>query len=599
MKKHLLFVLLMMFAASAAAQQKAHKTKVEDHPMLGCSEGKATYQYYETDEGEWIKDGSYHLTGSNTERNPVGGQSSFSIDIQGTYKDGLMHGTWTFTVTAVDLGQRTAPRFSFTKKMVLNYSEGIPNGTWSYTVSPQKVREILIASRYPLVYKWGPTKTLNDLAGSMTVTFNKGVIRSINAAFPKEKLVGRFTADGGPDGEWNFTASSGREGKIRFDRGFYISDHSNKDSQFHKQGLTAEQQSILASYLDGKIDEEGLADSGYITERQKMVLLYDYTCYYKFYEAFYNEDFYRDHLNGDLSAPKDELFGFYNALKPIWYRDWSPRYYNNFTRCKEEYEKDLKAMDIRKEDKVRIREELEKVERELALRPQKDSMLRAIATAKDELKPIVRNQEATTAYKHHISTLEDPTKENSKKISIDFPPYMIYPYGDFYKKLAERIDYKVQKLDRWIVQRNRDYDPDSYTYEQLQGICALEHTRVMDYKKLDMTEDLEYAALFSKFYGECTRTTSGGSTEEFGRLPFFGTALRFISSKLTYNAPYPYNLAYCLLDAAYKINGDAKELKKLHRTQSKNPEALVRWLLAQNDNRGIELLDAFLSEKAR
>ena len=183
--KKLFLCIIASTALMGASAQKQLKTAQENNPF-GYNEGKATYTYYEGEDGAKVKDGNFHATGKSAQRNLVGTETSTSIDVKGSYKDGLMNGTWNYTAVVVDYGDN--PCYSFTTKMSLNYNNGVPHGSWTYSVSAQKARDIILVSMFPHVYKWGPYKTVTDHTGSMTVTFENGIIRKIESSFPHEKL---------------------------------------------------------------------------------------------------------------------------------------------------------------------------------------------------------------------------------------------------------------------------------------------------------------------------------------------------------------------------------------------------------------------------
>ncbi|MGB1051275.1 MAG: hypothetical protein ACPGYF_04875 [Chitinophagales bacterium] len=137
MKSKIALIVLALFSLTAYGQSR--KTYSGEYKASGSGSqislefttGKATYSYYEDDEGNRLYDGSFRFDVtkniSTWDGRSTGDKTSVSI--RGTYKDHLRHGDFTTTFSLTESGRTS----SATCKT--DYAMGYANGLWSITES--------------------------------------------------------------------------------------------------------------------------------------------------------------------------------------------------------------------------------------------------------------------------------------------------------------------------------------------------------------------------------------------------------------------------------------------------------------------------------
>ena len=137
MKSKIALIVLALFSLTTYGQSR--KTYSGEYKASGSGSqisleyttGKATYSYYEDDEGNRLYDGSFRFDVtkniSTWDGRSTGDKTSVSI--RGTYKDHLRHGDFTTTFSVTESGRTS----SATCKT--DYAMGYANGLWSITES--------------------------------------------------------------------------------------------------------------------------------------------------------------------------------------------------------------------------------------------------------------------------------------------------------------------------------------------------------------------------------------------------------------------------------------------------------------------------------
>lgn len=195
-KKPVLIVFLLLLFSSLIAQ--TIKTRTVEIPQSGSYvKGKATFSYYEDNNGNEIKNGNY--TYNFQDKGNLSGFSYtypylYKITVSGSFKNGEMDGLWTFTVMC-DNQQMSSELFRYgTKKLTANFKNGIPEGNWSYYCN----------------YKSKISKTHNLITELITAPENRQPDQTMAATFINGKSVGLYK---GTDGikSINITSNNNNE----------------------------------------------------------------------------------------------------------------------------------------------------------------------------------------------------------------------------------------------------------------------------------------------------------------------------------------------------------------------------------------------------
>ena len=183
-------LLVLCVSASAQTIKTFTRNDAEIHTIaLNIYNGKETYQYYEDDNGNYVKNGSYSLSGTNV-TTVQGRKITDTYKATATFKKDLMNGTLSIlnNATIVENGKTTTGMMSFTA----GYSNGIPHGKWTWK------------------------DNTDGYANSSEMTFTNGVltgpykynytnVNRENLTKKITKLSGQFNAKGEFHGTWSET----------------------------------------------------------------------------------------------------------------------------------------------------------------------------------------------------------------------------------------------------------------------------------------------------------------------------------------------------------------------------------------------------------
>ena len=227
--------------------------------------GKETYSYYEDDNGNYVKNGAYSLTG--TVSNTIRGQKvTETYKATATFKDDLMNGTLSILYTGT--GVVNGKPFNVSKSFVAGYSKGIPHGKWTWKDNTQGV------------------------ANSSEMTFTQGVLTGLykysytqmnseNLSKEITKLSGQLTAKGEFDGTWSKTESFdnpfGGEKTISeyiFSKGILLSciKRDGAGKLLNPDQDRANKKALSTKYANGEITEKALYEQGYVFQTGEIKL---------------------------------------------------------------------------------------------------------------------------------------------------------------------------------------------------------------------------------------------------------------------------------------------------------------------------------------
>lgn len=137
MKSTCVIVVYFLFSQFFNAQNLKTATIKIPQMFMSSLEGDATYQYYEDENHNNIRNGKFNMTANNKEEIYLmdGEYQQFKLVVAGNYKDGLKNGLWTFTVTENNLLNGYNEYRRGTMKLTANFKDGIPHGQWTYADS--------------------------------------------------------------------------------------------------------------------------------------------------------------------------------------------------------------------------------------------------------------------------------------------------------------------------------------------------------------------------------------------------------------------------------------------------------------------------------
>ena len=167
MKIIVISTMLIMLAAQAGKGQtlKTYSGLYED--------GKATYTYYEDENGERVKHGKY----TYNRRDVIIG----TYDVTGNYKNNRKDGKWTYKVTG------NGNNVKITRTLAIDYANGAMEGNINYTSTTNNGN--VYTERYQMSH--------NRVIG--TINEKDKVATSLPEAYA---LTGQFDSEGFPDGVW-------------------------------------------------------------------------------------------------------------------------------------------------------------------------------------------------------------------------------------------------------------------------------------------------------------------------------------------------------------------------------------------------------------
>jgi len=196
--KRLLFGFCIIALSTATGQElKSYSGPFADGKSPN---GTATYKYYEDPETrEYVKHGpfTYTLKGQ-------GNYAGYDQTITGSFKNGLKHGVWTYTINMSDYGQGN-PYSTGKVTLVANYQDGYAHGNWTQTQAIKKRDRYLAYGQY----RWEPFGPLRNMRISMN--FDKGHLVGdvdINDEFTQFRAKGSFGNDGLATGTWQVNATA-------------------------------------------------------------------------------------------------------------------------------------------------------------------------------------------------------------------------------------------------------------------------------------------------------------------------------------------------------------------------------------------------------
>ena len=278
MKSKIALIVLALFSLTAYGQSR--KTYSGEYKASGSGSqislefttGKATYSYYEDDEGNRLYDGSFRFDVTKNISTWDGRSTGdkIKVSIRGTYKDHLRHGDFTTTFSLTESGRTS----SATCKT--DYAMGYANGLWSITESGE--------------------------AKSVSFTNNVG---NGNFSYKTQDLsiTGKMNDKGLLDGDIVFI-----EGKwkttITYDNGFQLSyvSKNTQTGEITEREETSEEQIAYFSQIWKAMQEQDTATL------ENIPYTFTYTRHYGIYNNYKSS--FMDYnfpgaTPGDLSAEQD------------------------------------------------------------------------------------------------------------------------------------------------------------------------------------------------------------------------------------------------------------------------------------------------------
>ena len=278
MKSKITLIVLALFSLTSYGQSR--KTYSGEYKASGSGSqisleyttGKATYSYYEDDEGNRLYDGSFRFDVtkniSTWDGRSTGDKTSVSI--RGTYKDHLRHGDFTTTLSVTESGRTS----SATCKT--DYAMGYANGLWSITESGE--------------------------AKSVSFINNVG---NGNFSYKTQdfSITGKMNDKGLLDGDIVFIEGKWRT-TITYDNGFQLSyiSKNTQTGEITEREETSEEQIAYFSQIWNAMQEQDTATL------ENIPYTYTYTRHYGIYNNYKSS--FMDYnfpgaTPGDLSAEQD------------------------------------------------------------------------------------------------------------------------------------------------------------------------------------------------------------------------------------------------------------------------------------------------------
>lgn len=192
MKNNLILVAILLISQYCIGQTlKTYSGPYNDGRMQN---GNAVYTYYEDPNSkEYIKQGTFKYT-----FNGSGDYSGYNQTIIGNYENGLKNGTWTYTVTMSDFGNRN-PYLTGSVTLVANYKNGYAHGNWKQIRSYKSRNKYLVYGQW----KWEPFQPVKTM--TINMNFSNGYIVGavdIYDEFSNFKATGNYDNNSLCEGKW-------------------------------------------------------------------------------------------------------------------------------------------------------------------------------------------------------------------------------------------------------------------------------------------------------------------------------------------------------------------------------------------------------------
>lgn len=189
--KRLLFILIFVSSVIITNAQNLKTFNGETAGEIGL--GNVTYTYLLDSEGNKVNHGTYKFI----ETHKSADRGSFSSTLSGTFKNGLKHGTWTYTKTLNDALSSGNIYITSTTNVIMKYNDGVPDGNWSYSYSG-KYRTRLYSSSG---WRWGNYELQKP--DNIQISWKNGTIVG-NLVFNTSyaKAIGQLDMNGIWIGKW-------------------------------------------------------------------------------------------------------------------------------------------------------------------------------------------------------------------------------------------------------------------------------------------------------------------------------------------------------------------------------------------------------------
>lgn len=187
-------ILLCLIFISSVITTNAQDLKTFNGEAAGeIGLGNVTYTYLLNSDGNKVKHGVYKFI----ETHKSADRGSYSGILNGTFKNGLKHGTWTYSVTLNDALSRGSIYVTSTTNVIMKYDNGVPDGNWSYSHNG-KYRTRLYSSSG---WRWGNYESQNS--DNIQINWKNGTIIG-NLVFdtPYAKAIGQLDMNGNWIGKW-------------------------------------------------------------------------------------------------------------------------------------------------------------------------------------------------------------------------------------------------------------------------------------------------------------------------------------------------------------------------------------------------------------
>ena len=264
-------LLILCFSASAQTVKTFTRNDAEIGSCISVIHGKETYQYYEDDNGNYVKNGTYSLSGiGKTNINNYNGHVNVTETYKATatFKKDLLNGTLSVLNTCT--GTVNGKAANFTMAFTAGYSNGIPNGKWTWKDNTE------------------------GFANSSEMTFTNGVMTGLykydctnSESYTKsiKKISGQFNAKGEFHGTWSETVSKEtiydtekEVSELIFSNGILLSciKRDGAGKLLNPDNNRAEKKTLATKYANAEITKTALYEKGYVFEERKTILYCPY-----------------------------------------------------------------------------------------------------------------------------------------------------------------------------------------------------------------------------------------------------------------------------------------------------------------------------------
>jgi hypothetical protein len=241
MKKQLLLMALLCLGSLSFAQTKEHKTYIKDivAPSYGYQNDQIpcvmTVSYYENKQGKMVYDGPFSVIGKERvwdyEIDLGDGHAEVLYEMEGSFKDGLLDGNYSFTRT-YDFKSNKGVEAPNKWVKTGSFHQGVPEGEWNYIYTRKKT------------------------------------IASVHFTIRNRKAVGSFYSQGFEIDQNGSTQDGILE---KFEEKFR--GETTAKSVYYKGVDISENADVARKYADGQITLEELEDMGYyVVEYERNIL---------------------------------------------------------------------------------------------------------------------------------------------------------------------------------------------------------------------------------------------------------------------------------------------------------------------------------------